>query len=424
MTGGTGSARDFEGLLQEMIGLSSASVGASVIRHALARRMAACALPDLHAYWAHLTEHRDERQELIDCVVVPETWFFRDPEAFGAVTEHLRMRGRSRPFRLLSLPCSTGEEPYSVAMALLDAGFAKEDFIVEAVDVSIRNLAYAQRAIYGRNSFRGADLAFRDRHFEACDGGFRPHDRVRHQVRFTHGNLLEPIGFAERQPFDVVFCRNLLIYFDRETQGRAMERLGALLAPDGLLLVGPGESGLPSLHGYASSRRPRAFAFTRAAAPAAAAEAKPGTVRARRRPSVVPAPGLTATRPPAPLKPFARRMPPGGIAAPVPDAAGDDLAAARDAADAGRFGDARRAAERHATRHGPSPESFYVIGLTHDAEGDATQAAGFYRKALYLAPEHREALAHLRLLLQRQGDHAGASALARRLARLGGKGYA
>ena len=108
----------------------------------------------------------------------------------------------------------------------------------------------------------------------------------------------------------------------------------------------------------------------------------------------------------------------------MPDAAGDDLAAARDAADAGRFGEARRAAERHATRHGPSPESFYVIGLTHDAEGDATQAAGFYRKALYLAPEHREALAHLRLLLQRQGDHGGASALARRLARLGGKGDA
>ena len=67
----TGTVRHFEGLLQEMIGLSSASVGASVIRHALARRMAARALPDLHAYWTYLKEHRDERQELIDCVVVP-----------------------------------------------------------------------------------------------------------------------------------------------------------------------------------------------------------------------------------------------------------------------------------------------------------------------------------------------------------------
>lgn len=415
----TGTVRHFEGLLQEMIGLSSASVGASVIRHALARRMAARALPDLHAYWTYLKEHRDERQELIDCVVVPETWFFRDPEAFGAMTEHLR--GRERPFRLLSLPCSTGEEPYSIAMALFDAGFAAADFTVDAIDVSTRNLAYAERAVYGRNSFRGADLAFRERHFEAFEGGFRPHDRVRQQVRFTLGNLLGPAVFTDRQHFDVVFCRNLLIYFDRETQGQALARLDGMLAAHGLLLVGPGESGLPSLHGYVSARRPRAFAFVKAAA-ASPVSVKPERAAARRTTRALSAPAMQGRRVPVPIKPFARRTAPVEPVPPVPNVTGDDLTAARAAADAGLFAEARKAAERHAARYGPSAEAFYLVGLTYDAENDEAQAAGQYRKALYLAPDHREALAHLRLLLQRQGDEAGARALTRRLSRLGEKG--
>lgn len=419
MMGETVSARDFEGLLQEMIGLSSASVGASVIRHALARRMAACALPDLHAYWAYLNEHRDERQELIDCVVVPETWFFRDPEAFGAMTEHVRTQQHAgRPLRLLSLPCSTGEEPYSMAMALFDAGFAATDFAIEAVDVSSRNLAYAERAIYGRNSFRGTDLAYRERHFEAREAGFKPHDRVRRQVRFTLGNLLGPAAFSTWPSFDVVFCRNLLIYFDRETQGQALARLGGMLAADGLLLVGPGESGVPSLHGYASTRRPRAFSFVKAvAAPPVPATREKAPARRPSRPSLPPM--AESRRPPPSARPFARQSAPAEPGTPAPNAAGADLAAARLAADAGRFAEARQIAERHIAESGPSAEAFYLVGLTCDAQDDEAQAVGYYRKALYLKPDHREALAHLRLLLQRQGDEAGARALTRRLGRLG-----
>lgn len=232
--------RDFEKLLRDTIGLSMETVGASVIRHALKRRMTACAIPDLHAYWAFVTGNPAERQELVDAVIVPETWFFRDREAFGAMVRHLREnRVGNRPLKLLSLPCSTGEEPYSIAMALLDAGFPDGSFQIDAIDVSSRNLVHAQRAIYGRNSFRGADIAFRNRYFEAAEGGFRPHDSVRRQVRFRLGNVLAAETQAGQDIYDVAFCRNLLIYFDRETQGAALVRLRQMLADDGLLLVGP-----------------------------------------------------------------------------------------------------------------------------------------------------------------------------------------
>ncbi|MCA0419116.1 MAG: methyltransferase [Proteobacteria bacterium] len=416
----TAPIRDFERLLRETIGLSMETVGASVIRHALKRRMTACALSDLHAYWTFVTGNPAERQELVDAVIVPETWFFRDREAFGAMVRHLREnRTGCRPLKLLSLPCSTGEEPYSIAMALLDAGFPDGSFQVDAIDVSSRNLVHAERAVYGKNSFRGADIAFRDRYFEACDDGFRPHDSIRRHVRFRLGNVLAATSQIGQEAYDIAFCRNLLIYFDRETQGAALTRLRQMLADDGLLLVGPAESGLPPLHGFTSVRVPRAFAFVKAeaarvtsAAPPAARTPKPAPAKAAPLPRT-----QTATTDSAP-RPFARNIPPAAPSAPSPDREAASLAEIERIADAGRLTEVSAAAERHMAEFGPSPDAFYWLGLAHDAADAMEEAMRNYRKALYLAPDHQRALAQLRLLQQRQGDHSGAKTLADRLDRL------
>uniref|UniRef100_A0A9E7ZU53 protein-glutamate O-methyltransferase n=1 Tax=Bosea sp. NBC_00436 TaxID=2969620 RepID=A0A9E7ZU53_9HYPH len=414
----TAPIRDFEKLLRETIGLSMETVGASVIRHALKRRMAASAIPDLHAYWAFVVESPDERQELIDAVIVPETWFFRDREAFAAMIRHLREhRSGNRPLKLLSLPCSTGEEPYSIAMALLDAGFPDGSFQIDAIDVSNRNLVHAERAIYGRNSFRGADIAFRDRYFEACEGGFRPHDIIRRQVRFRLGNVLSAATQTGPEAYDVAFCRNLLIYFDRETQGAALIRLRQMLADDGLLLVGPAESGLPPLLGFTSVRFPRAFAFVKAQAARATSTEPPATRRPRPAPAkAAPVPQTTAPRP-AP-RPFVQQTAPAQPLELSPDRAAASLTEIERAADAGRLTEVHAAAERHIAEFGPSPDAFYWLGLAHDAADADEDAMRNYRKALYLAPDHQRALAQLRLLQQRLGDHSGAKALADRLDRL------
>ena len=96
----------------------------------------------------------------------------------------------TEPLRLLSVPSSTGEEPYSMAMALLDAGVPSARFQVDAMDVSLHALERAAAAVYGRNSFRGSGTLGRDHHFEAVPRGRRVCQRVRRQVRFRHGNLL------------------------------------------------------------------------------------------------------------------------------------------------------------------------------------------------------------------------------------------
>ncbi|HWX48485.1 MAG TPA: CheR family methyltransferase [Roseomonas sp.] len=404
-----------EALLKETIGLDVATIGNATLARAVRARLAACQMDDPVAYGAHLRDSPAELQELIDTVVVPETWFFRDRGAFDAMIQllHGGTLGRmsDRKLRLLSLPCSTGEEPYSMAMALLDAGLFPDRFVIDAMDVSGRSIALAQRAVYGRNAFRGGDLGFRDRYFEPVQGGFRPVEAVRRPVRFTRGNLFDAISLLGSGNHDIVFCRNLLIYFDRPTQNAALQVLHRLLLPGGFLFLGPSETALPSRQDFTWAKLPMAFAFRKATEVSVPVPATPV-------PRVVPAP--RAARPAAPppaATPPARPAPAVRVMAPDRPARGTTLGEAQRLADQGHLAEAVQHCDVHMRENGPSADAFHLLGLLRDAAGSRTEAIANYRKALYLDPHHQESLAHLALLLEQQGDNAGARMLRDRLQR-------
>jgi hypothetical protein len=143
--------------------------------------------------------------------------------------------------RVLSLPCATGEEAYSVSIALLDAGLRGARFTVRGVDVSERALGHARRAEYGKNSFRGNDGLLQRGYFEAASGSFRVVDAVREPVSFAKGNVLDA-GLCSPRSCDVVLCRNLLIYLDPAARARALDNLWSWLVDDGLLFAGHAEA--------------------------------------------------------------------------------------------------------------------------------------------------------------------------------------
>ena len=253
-----------EVLLKERIGLDAGAIGAGTIARAVLERQIAVGAADLGNYWNVLHAVPDELQALIEAVVVPETWFFRHREALLAMASFAahRIFGDGVPMlRVLSVPCSTGEEPYSIVMALLDAGVPPERFRVDAVDVSARALERARAGHYGNNAFRGRPLDFRERYFAPVAAGYQIADGVRAQVRLLSGNLLDPSLLAAEPPYHVVFCRNLLIYFDPDTQRRAAQALVRLARPDGLIFVGPAEASLLTREGLAGAGVPLAFAF-------------------------------------------------------------------------------------------------------------------------------------------------------------------
>ena len=407
----------FFAFLKERIGLDVASVGEAIIERALRQRSQAIKAQTAQDYWQHLQSSHDEQQALIEAVIVPETWFFRYPESFATLARLAIARlveiKHMRALRILSLPCSTGEEPYSIAMALLDAGLAPHQFKVQGMDVSPLSVERARRGVYGKNSFRGGDIAFRDRHFTESGDGFHIADRVREQVRLQVGNLLDPGLLANEQAYDFVFCRNLLIYFDQPTQKQVFDVLKGLTHVDGVLFIGPAEGSLLGRHGMRSIGVPQSFAFSRHAEPV---PPEPVSV-----PRPMPMPMPTPQRSAAPIalkpRPFSTAgTPVAPLQAPASDA---DTLLSRIAALAneGKSAEARAACEQYLNNHPPAAQVFYWLGLLSDVAGSALEAQGYYRKALYLEPQHSQALMHLAALLESQGDSAGARRLQARAAR-------
>jgi chemotaxis protein methyltransferase WspC len=397
--------RALEVLLQEAMGLDVASIGVSAVERAVQLRMQASNHSDMQAYIHFARASEVELQQLIETIVVPETWFGRDPQAFSLLSrwafESWLPVNPQGPLRLLSLPCSTGEEPYSMAMTLLESGFPSHRFSIDAVDISERSLALARRAIYGKNSFRGAELAFRGHHFDATAAGWRLRESVQAQVRFQQGNMFADDFLPGTECYDAIFCRNVLIYFDRETQDRAITVLRRLLARKAIVCVGPSETSLLLSHGFAAIKAPLAFAFQKSDTVAAAKKENARVAT------------LTRKRPPVPRQPPA--------SAPVEPKANlriDGLDAAVELADAGRFTEAAASCAEHVKKSGPSARAFRLIATIRAEAGDTEGAAENYRSALYLDPNDYEALIHLGLLLEKRGDARGAEVLFRRAKRI------
>ena len=417
---------DIEEVLRQSMGLKASTIGASTVEQIVRARMALIGANTTEDYLQRLRDAPGELDELIESVVVPESWFFRDGAPFVAlarwVWEHWLPAHPNGTLRVLTVPCSTGEEPYSVAMTLLDAGLSPGRFTVDAVDISRQALARAQRAVYGTNSFRGQSLDFRDRHFAPVPEGYALAAEVRRQVRFENGNLLAHDFRPGTGRFDVVFCRNLLIYFDRSTQGQAMRALARMLVPDGLLFVGHAETAAAVAGGFTTANFPRSFAF-RKAAPA------PSLLDASRPPSTPKLPrGLTPCFPrPADAKPPPTRPNPvRTVLFPaetrrVPSAQPATLETARTLANQGKLEDASRLCEDSLRQNGASAAAWYLLGVVREAAGDRRRAAECYAKTLYLEPDHEEALFHRALLAEQNGDLSTAAQLRRRIVRVQGR---
>jgi chemotaxis protein methyltransferase WspC len=392
-----------EKMLREKMGLDGASVGSGSIQRVIRLRMKGLGISDETAYRELLTRSRSEWDELVEAVVVTETWFFRDPEAFSVVVDAARTSAPNATLRVLTVPCSSGEEPYSVAIASRDAGVPAERVRIEAVDISSRALVRARSGIYGKNSFRGKDLGYRERYFQSTKAGFVLRGEIRNSVKFIEGNLLNPDFAPGQERYDFIFCRNLLIYFDRPTQQKALEKLDSLLAPSGILFVGPAEQPLAMEYGFVSANFSKAFACRRAGAARFLEE----TIEdwQKRAPAPVSFSRVSDARPIRDTIDLGAKPIAPGQAEVLPVIA--DLETARCLADAGRLRDAAAICERYLDGDTDSAQGWYLLGLIRDASGDMS-AADCYRKALYLKPDHYETLLQMAMWSQKNGDSARA----------------
>ena len=396
---------EIEALLQKAMGLKVTSIGKATLDRSVQRRMDALSIADKNTYVEKLKSSALELKELIEEVVIPETWFFRDREPFKAMIQYLvtqwTPKHKNNLIKVLSVPCSTGEEPYSLTMSLLNSGWPAEKFTVHAVDISNRSIARAKKGIYTEHSFRGSDLSYRSRHFQKKQNHYVLNENIRKKVHFHNGNVLNKAFMEGLGLFDIIFFRNVLIYFDALSRHQAIITLSKVLADDGLLFVGHAEANLFGNSPFTPAPYKQAFAFQKRAQQQLIAETNdPDAAQ------------------PAPTKPksfFAKRLFP-FLKKEKKDQ--PDLELARELADKGELEKATVICEEYLNQWGPSAQAFFLLGIIRDAANDASQAEKLFRKALYLEPNHEETLVFLSLLAEKAGDIAETKALKQRIERL------
>jgi chemotaxis protein methyltransferase WspC len=372
----------------------------AMLERALRTRMAQRGSRDSAQYAATLDDA--ELQHLVDLVVVPESWLFREPAAFAAASRHAQQRLAAHPatpLRILCVPCAGGEEPYSMAIALHEAGIAPQACTIEGVDVSAAAIARARAGRYTRNAFRGAGQGVRECWFNEHDGEFELIGTLRDRVSFSQGSLLD---LARPHRYDILFCRNLLIYFDDATAARAIGVLRSLLADDGILFSGSAEVPLFTRHGFVPDGPVAAFALRKAATPVTTAR-------------------VALPRPVAPVHSAAPASSPPPVA-PLPCGVADPLAHARRLADAGQLRAAAAACSALLEGDPGCADAWFLLGQLSECDGEVRAAATHWRRCLYLAPDHYDALCSLALLAEQSGDRAHGAALRARAARLFGSG--
>jgi chemotaxis protein methyltransferase WspC len=399
-----------ESLLNREIGLNARSIGSSAVEAAVKTRVRARGALEISEYLALLETDPSERSALVEEIVVSETWFFRDEEVFKALRRHAAAwLARDKPLRVLSLPCATGEEAYSVSIALLEAGLRANRFSVRGIDVSDRVLAHARRGEYGKNSFRGVETLPQGGYFEVEGRSFRVVDAARDSVTFARGNVLDGTLFSARS-FDVVLCRNLLIYLDPQARARALENLCGWLADDGLLFAGHAEAIELMDPRFQRMAESTPFAYVKQAR-----ERPEGA-----RPAASPPRRSVQTRPGTVAKTHGHKKPEAKPAAPSdtgPRPLIATLERATELANRGRLEDAKQLCERFIADAGASPDAYCLLGVISNAAGKRDDALACFNKSLYLDQNHHDSLVHLALLHEQRGEPSLAANFRRRAER-------
>lgn len=231
-------------LIYDESGIHFSATNRSILESRLRERLRDKKLQTPQEYYAILIRDKEELKVLLDSVTTNLTRFFRNQAHFDAiehfvVPELLKMRQAERKIRVWSAGCSTGEEPYTIAMLLkeiLPAGWNAE---VTASDISLKSLMVGKEGFYPESRIQGIPDSYLPKYFEKRPNGYQIKDDIRKSIRFDYHNLKNDSG---QRNLDVVFCRNVLIYFDEAAQKATIERFWEAMAPKSFLFIGHSES--------------------------------------------------------------------------------------------------------------------------------------------------------------------------------------
>lgn len=236
----------FKELIYQEFGISLSEKKKTLVQTRLRKWVQRLGLPNFGALYKHLETNPHELVMLADAITTNVTSFFREENQWLFLETHIpKTYTSSKKLRIWSSACSSGQEPYTIAMFLLEIlPDAKSwDIKILATDLSYEILQKAQKGHYKAKELEGMPKQLMSRHFtKVSDGVYAISERIKAMVLFRSFNLVTGNYTLFKRPFDIIFCRNVMIYFDKPTQYKVIDALLNLLSPKGLLLIGHSES--------------------------------------------------------------------------------------------------------------------------------------------------------------------------------------
>lgn len=235
-----------QALIYQRAGISLHDGKHAMVYSRLSRRLRDTGHNSFQAYLSWLEGHDGEEwQEFVNALTTNLTSFFREQHHFGLLEQHLQTRAPEGGWRIWCSAASTGEEPYSIVVTAMEALRSASAFRLWASDIDSKVLASAERGVYRLESMKGMSTERLQRFFLRGKGSNAGLVRVRPELRaaieFLAVNLIRD-DWPFRDPFDIVFCRNVMIYFDAPTQRKVLERIHRVMKPGGVLYVGHAEN--------------------------------------------------------------------------------------------------------------------------------------------------------------------------------------
>ena len=434
--------------LRKKIGLNPESIGVPLIEKTVHDLMKISGAQSVEDYVQKIKLSEAELNRLIETVVVPETSFFRNTTPFvtlrSYLTQFVLSKKSGKPVRILCLPCSTGEEVYSIAMTLLEMQLSPNQIFLFAGDISEQVLQIAEAGIYNSYSFRGEDVSFKMKYFDKQAGGsYLLKKEVRNLVHFERINILSDNFLLGHQPYDVIFCRNLLIYFDLAGKEKALKALLGRLSQEGVLFVGHAEGARMSRVGLFNLDYPMSFLFSRKAYAEQINNALNGKLPNKNiyvpaQKKLIPQTGFLPHVPGAKvaginhsgaaprLAEVTRDAPTAVTVArkiePKVDSSQHqierDILQAKRLAEAGSFNEVLAICEQLLSKGQESAEIYYLLGQAAGASGDRLLAEEYMKKAIYLNADSYDALIYLSTLFNQMGKHDQSANFRRRAQRV------
>jgi chemotaxis protein methyltransferase CheR len=415
--------REFSMHILSRTGLLFESRNRSALERGLSKRMAVLRLRNCGDYLTYLKRHgetRHELQKLLRFLTVGETYFFRYQPHFEALKERLLQTPQDKPIRIWSAGCSTGEEPYSIAMSIMESlpDWRSRDIRILASDINLQSLSRARQGIYTPWSVRTTGQRHLERFFDRRGESFVIRDEVKRLVQFHHVNLssddwdgLE----AELRELDAVFCRNVLIYFSPEAAAAMVQRIGSTLKPKGQLFLGHAESLLQRSPDLEIVRREERYYFEKSEPPRQETPAQEP-----QRPLVRPPAASPEVAPPHNTVADARKLLEAGELELAQDLVDDLLKASPGEPDTlvlkgfievrqGKLQEALESCNRAIATDDLNPEAYFLKGVVLEGCDSLAEAADQYRKALLLDHDFimpRFHMGRLHLSLGKFGDAA------------------